>query len=693
VLERWSRAAVRARFAVIACWLVVLAVGAFASTRLTPLLSASFAVPGSDSERARTILARRFDERVDGGFVVVFRVRRPSDRVVRGRLRRRLALAARSVPTGHAGSLQEGGGVVYGNVATRLDLRQASRHTVELRRALRGTPRAYVTGQPAIQHDLDRVFASDLRRGEAIAIPVALAIVVATLGPSLAVAIPFLFAACTITATLGLVYLLAREVSMVTYVTNVVVFIAVALAVDYSLLIVSRFREELAAGRPTEDAVAATMSTAGRAVVVSGTAVAIGLGLLILVPVPFVRSMGVAGLLIPLVSIAGTLTLQPALLAVLGRHRLHGVAASGVERGPWARFARAVMRRPTLPLIGGAVVLVAAAAPALSMKLTPGSISGIPRTPESMRGYSLLRRGVGPGVVTPTQIVVDAGVRGRARAHATRAALDRLVDEIFDDRETFVVATGPRAPYVEDDGRYARVITAGRHDFGDEPSQDFVHRLRDRYVPSARLPSGVHAFVGGPPAQGVDFLARLHGAFPWLVAGVLALTYVVLLRAFRSLVLPLQAIVLNVLSVSAAYGLLTVAFGRVDGWIPIFLFAMLFGLSMDYEVFLVSRMREFWESGEDNTSSVAHGLERTGRIVTAAAAIMVASFSGLLVGRIAALQQLGVGLAVAVVLDATIVRAVLVPSSMALLGRLNWWLPVPVARVARVAPSPLAGSR
>jgi RND superfamily putative drug exporter len=247
------------------------------------------------------------------------------------------------------------------------------------------------------------------------------------------------------------------------------------------------------------------------------------------------------------------------------------------------------------------------------------------------------------------------------------------------------------------------VIAVPRHEYGSEQAQGFVHRLRGRLIPAARFPAGVVALAGGAPAQGVDFLARAYGTFPWLVVGVLALTYLLLLRAFRSVLLPLKAVVCNLLSVAASYGALVLCFRfglgkdvlglyqfpQIEGWIPIFLFAMLFGLSMDYEVFLVSRMRETWDETQDNVRAVSIGLERTGRIVTAAAVIMVAAFCGFMVGSIVGLQEFGAGLAVAIFLDATVVRAVLVPSMMAVLGRYNWWLPGRVARVVRVAPSPL----
>ncbi|HSC49709.1 MAG TPA: MMPL family transporter, partial [Gaiellaceae bacterium] len=261
----------------------------------------------------------------------------------------------------------------------------------------------------------------------------------------------------------------------------------------------------------------------------------------------------------------------------------------------------------------------------------------------------------------------------------------------------------PRRPFVDSSGRYAQIVVAGRHEYGEAAAQSFVHRLRGTLIPAAGWPEGVEVLAGGGPPQGVDFIDRSYAVFPWLVLGVLVLTYLLLLRAFRSLLLPLKAVILNLLSVAAAYGLLVVVFKwgvgqsvlglyqfpQIEAWIPIFLFAMLFGLSMDYEVFLVTRMREAWDETHDNVRAVGLGLERTGRIVSAAAIIMVAAFSGFVAGRVVGLQEFGLGLAVAILVDATIVRVLLVPSLMALFGRWNWWLPNRVARVVRVPPSSL----
>ena len=722
-MARWTRLVLRFRWPILAFWLAVIVAGGYATTRVGALLSNTFNVPGTDSERVRTVLQDRFGDRSDGEFLVVYRLRPGAGRAgITLELERSIRDAARAVPGGTATALRLApGGVMYGSILTRLDLAQAKGYTDDLRRRLRAQPGvdAYITGQPAIEHDLDPILSHDLAKGEAIALPVALLVLFAVFGLSFAATIPFLFAGASITATLGLVYVVAHWLTMATYVTNLVQLIGLGIAVDYSLLIVYRFREELARGGTKDQAIARTMATAGRAVIFSGGIVAIGLALLLFIPVPFIRSMGVGGFLIPLMSIAAASTLQPALLSVYGsrgvarahvaaRVRRKGLplphlAGPDVEHGFWARLAQSIMRRPTAFLVGGAASLVAAAVPLVALQLTPGSAQGIPQTPSAVRGLNVLRAAVGPGALSPTQVLVDAG-EGSVRRHEVEAAVARLIRRLRLDPEVAYIQSGPGPRFADSTARYEQVIVAGRHEYGDEPAQRFVSRLRHDIIPGARFPAGVRVLAGGGPPQGVDFLDRSYATFPWLVVAVLVLTYLLLLRAFRSVVLPLKAVILNLLSVGAAYGMLVVVFRwgvgkslaglytfpQIEGWIPIFLFAMLFGLSMDYEVFLVSRMRETWDAVHDNVRAVSYGLERTGLIVTAAALIMVAAFCGFLAGSIVGLQQFGFGLAVAIFVDVTIVRALLVPALMALFGRWNWWLPDRVARLIRAAPSPLA---
>ena len=705
-MARTTRCALRFPRAVLAVWLAVLVAGAVASMHLRPLLANGFAVPHSDSQSAATILTQSFGDRSDGEYLIVLSADRRIGPVARRQLQAAVASAARMVPTARAGPIEAASSrVLYDTIVSRLDFAHAKRDSAQLAHALRlpAGVHAYVSGQAAIQHDLDPVFSSDLHHGEfAIALPAALVVLLAVLGLSLIVTLPLLFAGATIAATLGLVYAVAHVVVLATYVTNLVELIGLALAVDYSLLVVSRFREELHDEDDVSEAIVRTMVTAGRSVVFSGATVTLGLALLLFIPVPFVRSLGIGGLLIPLVSVAAATTLLPALLLLYGRRgsarfrfRRHRSAGAGF----WPRLAGAIMRRPLLFLASGSVFLLLAAAPALALQLTPGSADGVPRTLPSVHGFDLLRTTLGAGALSPTQVVIDTGRPGTVAAPREREAALRLEAGLRADPE--VVAF--RALF-DPTRRYEELVVIGRHEYGQPAALTFVERLRKAIVPHSRFPRPTRVLVGGGAAQGLDFLQRSYRAFPWLVLAVLALTYPLLVRAFRSLLLPLKAIVLNLLSVSASYGMLVVffrwgvgarvfglyQFAQIEGWIPIFLFALLFGLSMDYEVFLVTRMREAWDAGLENGHAVAAGLEHTGRIVTAAAIIMIAAFAGFVDGRIAGLQEFGLGLAVAIFLDATLVRVVLVPSLMAVLGRWNWWLPDSVARLAHVEPSPLA---
>ncbi len=657
-------------------------------------------------------MARHFGENTEGSFTVVYRV--PHHLSVRtiDVLDLRLALAARSVRTGRSTKLMSAPGILYANINTSLDLQEAATYTGALRRALTAQrfPVTYVTGEPAIQHDVVPILASDLRRGEIIAVPVALILLIVVLGFSAAVITPLIIAACTSMAALAIVYVVAHEMLIALYVPNLVLFIGLGLAVDYSLLIVHRFKEELGANnRGVDDAIVRTMSTAGRTVLFSGLAVAIGLSVMLVIPVPFVRSLGIAGCLVPLIAIVLTLTLQPTLLSLLGRRGIHGLSlrrfgtARDLEHGLWSRIAQIITRRPVAVVAGSTAALLAAVIPIAWLQLTPGSITAIPQDTGSARGLALLSDRAGAGAITPLEVVFDAGAPGRARTPAVSAATLRLARELVKDPEVYIVEIGSKPPYIDTSGQYGHIVVIGRHDFGDIASRQLVSDLRLRFVPDAHFPSSTRVLVGGAPAEGVDFLARVYGVFPWIILIVLVLSYLVMLRAFRSLLLPLMAIFLDSISIAATYGLLVVIFrfgvgadvlgldrvSQIEGWVPVFLFAVLFGLSMDYEFFLVRRMREAWDRGFDAAGAVIEGLARTGRIVSVAALIMVGALSGLVAGRVVDLQELGVGLALGVLIDATVVRGLLLPGLMTLLGPWSWWLPQPVANLARIESSPI----
>ena len=707
---------IRLRWVVLAVWVAVFLVSGAASAGLSDKLTNRFTLPGTDTAKAEQILEEHFGQKTTGAFTVVARTEPGRAQALLPQVRAAAERAAAELPTSRVASVQPvSDSVVAATIISNLEPADAKGHTDDMRAAVGTVAGAelYVSGQAAIEHDLDPVFNEDLKVGELyIAIPIALLILVFVFG-TLAFIVPMLFAAFTIPATLGIIWIFASFMELTTYLQNLVMLIGFGIAIDYSLLVVYRYREELRKDGNKEDAIVRTMDTAGRAVVFSGTAVGIGLALMLFMPLPFMRGFGIGGLVIPLVSVVCALTLLPVLLYWLAAplDRVHLIPRRIVERrdserNGWYRLAHAIMRRPALFAAATTSLLLALALPVLALELGPGSNDGVPQDLEVVPGLNSVSAAAGEGALAPSAIVIDTGRPGGVEDPAVAPAVERLAAALRADPEVASIRFDESAQHVDPTRQYLNVEAVGRHEYGSPEAMDFVDRLRGELIPAARFPAGVEVVAGGGPPSGVDFLDVTYGAFPWLVLGVLVLTYVLLMRAFRSLLLPLKAIVLNLLSIGAAYGLLVlffkfgpaewaglIGFDQIEGWIPVFIFAMVFGLSMDYEVFLVSRMREEWDNGLSNAEAVAQGLAKTGRIVTAAGLIMFAAFMGFVAGSIVGLQQFGFGLAMAILLDVTIVRALLVPSVMELMGRWNWWLPDGVARLVRVPPSPLARPR
>jgi RND superfamily putative drug exporter len=599
------------------------------------------------------------------------------------------AQAARLLPGGRLAGTERLPSGAAAFVRTSLDEAHAERATPALRRAL--GPSVLVTGDAAVQHDVAPALANALRIGELyLAVPAALLILMLVFGSGSAL-LPFLFAAFTIAPALGIAWAFAHVLELSDYLLNMVMMIGLGIAIDYSLLVVNRYRDERRHGRDHAEAVQETMTHAGRTIVFSGLVVSLGLALMLLLPVPFLRGFGVGGLLVPGVSILCALTLLPVLMLALGE-RLEGIRLvpralaerrHAAETRLWTAHAGWVMGRAKYiaPLV--AILLVVAALPLIGIRVGPGSTGSLPQSLPSVHGLLALQQAGSRFSADPTTIVVDSS------SAATRAAVGKLDRLLRADP----VVTGVSSPQPDASGRWLKIEVSSRPDPASPQAQSFADRLRGKLIPAAHFPASALVLAGGGAAYAADFVSRTLGPFPWLVLGVLGLTYLVLMRAFRSLLLPLKAIVLNFLTVAAATGLMIAVFEwgwgswaglvpveQIEGWIPVFMFTLLFGLSMDYEVFLVSRMREAWEATRSNHRAVSHGLASTGRVVTAAGLIMASTFSGLMFGSIPTMQQLGFGLAIAILIDITLVRGLLLPSTMALAGRWNWYLPRWAAR-------------
>jgi RND superfamily putative drug exporter len=693
LIARLTTFCLRHRRLVVAAWLSVVVLGIAGTLRLMPLLASGFTLPGTDSTRVQQILTTRYGDSANSPIVLVAEGGHARTRAIAAAHR-----AERVLPGGRVTDVER---LPSGDAAAFLqtalsDTRQTN--VIGPLRTLVG-PRILVTGDAALGADINPVLAHALKVGELyLAVPVALMILLLVFASGSAL-LPFLVAAATIPTSLGLAWIVAHYLQLTNYLLNMVSMIGLAIAIDYSLLVVHRYRDERRRGRNHDEAILETMTHAGRTILFSGLAVSLGLALMLLLPVPFLRGFGLGGLLVPAVSVVCALTLLPVLLSLVGDrlerirlvpHRLMERRHHG-ELRLWHWHAGWVMRRAKVvaPLV--AAVLTLAAIPLLGMQLGPGSANGLPKSMPSMQGLALLQHGSPSNSLDPTTIVVDAG-----KAHqrsATAPAVARLTRLLRGDPE--VVTVEPVAP--DPSRRYFEVNVITRHNPNGAQAQAFAGRLRNRIIPAARFASGVHVLAGGGAAYAADFISRTLGSFPYLILGVLALTYLLLARAFRSLLLPLKAIVLNLFTVSAATGLMIAVFQWgwgsgvglvrvpvIEGWIPVFMFTLLFGLSMDYEVFLVTSMREAWDKTRSNAGAVAHGLANTGRIVTAAGLIMAAAFSGLIIGAIPTMQQLGFGLAVAIIIDITLVRGLLLPSAMALAGRWNWYLPAWSARALLV---------
>ena len=500
--------------------------------------------------------------------------------------------------------------------------------------------------------------------------------------------VPLLMAVVSILTTFVLLLGLTELTSVSPIVQFLIALVGLGVAIDYSLIVVSRWREERSQGREGDEAVQRAMETAGRAVVFSGITVAIGLFALIALPLPFLRSMGYGGMLIPLVSTLVAITLLPVVLAKFGSrldwpHRRDDARASRA----WTRWAEAVSRRRWIAAGAGMAVVLGLAFAATDLQLGTSDADTIARSGEAKTGLAELEdAGVGEGALLPHEIVVDAGTDP-----------DRVVAAVAGVEGVYGAVAPETAEWRADGTALVEVIPVP--DSGSEAGGETLEGVRD-----AAHGVGADVRVGGQPAANQDFVDAVYGSFPLMIALITITTFILLARAFRSLLLPLKAILLNILSVAAAWGVLVLvwqhgygseliwgveATGSVPSWMPLMIFAFLFGLSMDYEVFILARMREEYDRTGSTEQAVVRGIGRTGRLVTSAALILFLSFVAMASGPDTQLKMFATGLGAGILLDATVIRALVVPAVISLMGRWNWWLPAWPARLLRVAPSKL----
>jgi uncharacterized membrane protein YdfJ with MMPL/SSD domain len=532
----------------------------------------------------------------------------------------------------------------------------------------------HLVGQGALWAAMQEVSKEDLARAEATGFPVVLLILLFVFGSLAAAALPLALGFVAVLVTGALIYVLSQSMEMSVFVTNMASMIGIGVAVDYSLFIVARYREEIAAGRRPDEARGVALATSGLAVLFSGLTVIISLAGLWMVDNTAIRSMALGAMLVVGVAVLAATTLLPLLLGrrAVGRSRLFsaGRLLRRPERtGPgfWERWTGRVMRRPVLAVAATAAVLLALAAPVLGMSTGSGALDQFPSDHEVRRGVEAAAALTGPGAASPVQVVV----RGADPA----AAAERVRTEVAQDPGIARVA----APVAARDGGAVFVTAEPRHQGESDAAKATVERLRDALPAAAG--QGTQVDVGGVSASQVDITDLIGGSMWKILLFLLGLSYLVLLVLLRSVVLPLKAVLMNLLSVGAAFGVLSLAYDRIDTLTPPLVLAVVFGLSMDYEVFLLTRIRERYEATGDTRAAVAEGLAASARTITSAALIMVAVFGVFIAVGVPSIQQIGLGTAVAIALDATLVRLILVPAAMELLGDWNWYLPRPLARI------------
>ena len=715
-----ARFVLRRRRAIVFLWLALTLVGAYSANAVSKRWLEQFSIPGYSAYEANQRTLKTFGTGENAPLVAVFHSSGDVTKVTA--IKGAIAAAAKQNPGSRVSSYFSTGSDAYisrDRHTTFAELyppgNQGFNGNVkigEARAALKNaTPSgvtSYLTGRDALQEASN----GGDNNGPSVLLEAlvgglgALVILLFVFGTVPAVLIPIGIAIASILNTFTLIYLLTYVTSVSLIVQFLVALVGLGVAIDYSLLMIFRFREELANGEGTETALIETMRHAGRSVIVSGSTVAIGLLSMVILPIPVIRSIGIGGMLIPAVSVLTSITLLPALLGMLGHriNRLRVMPKRIVERqdpthGFWHRWAQIVVRRPIPVAVVGIAIVALLLVPGVQLHPAEAQLKDFPGKGDAINGrQALAAAGISPGVMKPYVILAEAQPGGKAGRPDVR--VPGLVARLKATPGIY----GVGAEWRRDGKALLEVFPSS--DSASNASSKTISRLQKDILPAAETDYGgdVQLTLGGISPEDRDFVHAVYGKFPYVLAFVILLTFVLLMRAFRSILLPLKAVVLNLVSLGAAYGIIVFIFqwghgsdaiwgvpatGAIISWIPLMIFAFLYGLSMDYEVFMLTRMREEYDESHDTATAVELGLARTGKLVTSAALVLMFAFFVLSSSPGVDIKQFGIGLAAGIIFDATVIRTLLVPSLVRLFGRWNWWLPHPVARILRVPAAPL----
>ncbi|MFJ7628292.1 MMPL family transporter [Streptomyces sp. NPDC097595] len=685
-LADWAQ---RHRWAALALWVAVLAAITLGSTAAGSAYRNDFSLPGTESQTATDLFKQHGSAQAGDTIEIVFKdtagVRNDKDRVepMLAEVRGMTGIADVRSPFTDASAISRDGTIAYASVTLAGKTEEVPKEDVaevlDVARSI-GTGHLQVeVGGEAARNAEDQAPPT----AELAGIVAALVILVLLFGSLLAASLPLLTALFAVGGAVGLIALASHVFTVADFTPPILMLVGLGVGVDYALLIFYRYRHELLAGVQPAQAGRTALDSAGRTVFFAGCTVIVALLGLVALGLGSLQGIALAVAVTVLVTMAASLVLLPALLALFGeRIRRHVLTqqARNTKRGRaegnrWRAMARAVQRRPVPTLVAGALALSALSAPALGMRLGFADSGNDPAKTTSRHAYDLLAEGFGPGFNGPLVVLVKGGPEAGKAVRAELAATEGVAE------------AAPVMPSA--DGALSTVLVYPTTSPQAEGTVDLVHRLRDDVAPPLERATGAEVLVGGATAASQDVSETLADRLPLFVAVVVGVSSLLLLLVFRSLWIPVKAAVLNLLSISAALGVITLVFqhgwfgaqpGPVEAFIPALVFAIVFGLSMDYEVFLVSRIHEEWTRTKDPSRAVSEGLAATGKVITAAAAIMMFVFGAFVLSSDRMLQQFGLGLAVAILIDAVVIRCLIVPAVMQLLGKWAWWLPAPLDR-------------
>ena len=703
---------VRRRALVLTAWLVLTVVLVVVSRQLGDRTNDNLSLPGTGSQKASGALASSFPEQANGSSPIV--IHAPAGKLTDSANASAVNAAAASVakapfvasvvnpltPQG-AAALSKDQATGYLSVTTSVNPGSLSTEQVQaIIDAADPAEHAGLEVQTGGQLG-QKVSRPATESSEAVGILAAMVILAFTFGTLVAMVVPIVTAVLALASTLAIVRMLGHLVTVPTIAPTLATMIGLGVGIDYALFIVTRHFRGLEQGMEMDESIARAAATAGGAVFFAGSTVTIALVSLGVAGIPLVTTMGLMAAVAVVVAVAAALTLLPAVLGLLGPRieslRVRGRKADSPDpaRGLWAKWAHEIASHPRVSGLAALAILIPLTIPLLSLQLGQQDVGALSSSTTARRAYDQISQSFGPGVNGPLLIAVTLGTPASAPSSSSgssesdpRAADPRLETLREDVKSTAGVAAITPAE-IDEAGTTAYFNAIATTAPSDDATSALVSTLRDTTIPKAERGTDLTAFVGGRTAAYDDLASRISSKLPLQIGVVIALAFCLLILAFRTVVVPAQAAVMNLLSIAAAYGVLTAIFqygwgiglfGHSDpvpivSYVPLFMFAILFGLSMDYEVFLVSQIEEHVHAGEDNKTSVVSGLVTSGRVITAAATIMVFVFGSFLLNGNPTVQQFGVGLAVAVILDATVVRCLLVPALMVLMGRANWFMP------------------